>query len=55
MKKKYSRKLELCKETIQALQNESLSAVAGGGISSLCPSALATCPLQSCGKCPDNQ
>jgi hypothetical protein len=54
MKRKRSKKLELNRETIQKLQKESLSAVAGGGgTSGLCPSAVGSCPAVSCYNCPD--
>jgi len=55
MKTKGPKKLGLNKETIQKLQKESLSAVAGGGggTSGMCPSAATSCPLVSCYPCPD--
>lgn len=52
--KKRVKKLELNRETLQKLEKAALDAVAGGGTSGRpCPSEATTCPLASCGRCPD--
>jgi len=57
MKKQQLRKLTLDKETIKNLQEESFVLVIGGATlavtCTVTPSAVASCPNASCGRCPD--